>query len=225
VARSGLHRALAPDRTSRGKALAKFKDRAVAREKSPWCTTRKPSTGGDARDGRSGDLRRPISKIFTHTGKDDSKGARGHSLLKAAVDTEIEVRRHDGVKGGGIVSVTKQRDLETGAGFAFKLVEVELGVNARQKPIKSCVVEATTVRPVLTESEEQAMEVLNTLLIESDGTVVRMAEWQKAVLGDEGFMAGKGADTRSRTFRRARKNLKSKGYIETSATSVWTKKR
>ncbi len=29
--------------------------------------------------------------LIHHSGKDDSKGARGHSLLKAAVDTEIEI--------------------------------------------------------------------------------------------------------------------------------------
>src|SRR5262245_6584377 len=97
-------------------------------------------------------------------------------------------------------------------------------MNARRRRIKSCVVEATTVRPVLTESEEQALEILNTLLIESDGTVVRMADCQKAVLADEGFGAGQRPDTRSKAFRRARDKLKNAGFIDTSGTSVWKKK-
>jgi AAA domain len=159
-----------------------------------------------------------------HTGKDDSKGARGHSLLRAAVDTEIEVWRSKGTEGAIGVTVTKQRDLEIGRGFAFKLLRVELGTNAREKLITSCVVQATTVRPALTETEQQAYDTLTTLLTESEETVVPMADWQKAVLDDEGFRAGQKKDTRSRAFRRACKNLKNKGFIECSGTSVRMKK-
>jgi RecA-family ATPase len=42
-----------------------------------------------------------------HTGKDAARGARGHSLLRAATDTEIEV-------AGSIITVEKQRDMEGG---------------------------------------------------------------------------------------------------------------
>lgn len=43
--------------------------------------------------------------VVHHTGKDAAKGARGHSSLRAATDTEIEVTE-------GRVSITKQRDME-----------------------------------------------------------------------------------------------------------------
>ena len=33
--------------------------------------------------------------LVHHTGKDTAKGARGHSLLRAATDTEIEVKREE----------------------------------------------------------------------------------------------------------------------------------
>jgi hypothetical protein len=43
-----------------------------------------------------------------HTGKDTVRGSRGHSLLRCAVDTEIEVVR-SGASGIAIAAVTKQR--------------------------------------------------------------------------------------------------------------------
>jgi RecA-family ATPase len=64
-----------------------------------------------------------------HTGKDETKGARGHSALKAAIDTELEIRRVEGAKGAINVTVTKQRDLEIGLPLAFQLVSVDLGTN------------------------------------------------------------------------------------------------
>jgi hypothetical protein len=72
-----------------------------------------------------------------HSGKDQAKGARGHSLLRAATDTEIEITADDGSRMG---RVTKQRDLECVGEFPFSLQVVELGTNHRGKPVTSCVV-------------------------------------------------------------------------------------
>jgi hypothetical protein len=74
-----------------------------------------------------------------HSGKDTAKGARGHSLLRAATDTEIEVSR-DPLTKVSVARVTKQRELELGDEFAFRLSPVELGKNRRGKPVTSCVV-------------------------------------------------------------------------------------
>ena len=46
-----------------------------------------------------------------HCGKDEGRGARGHSSLKAAIDTEIYVTQKEGVISA---EVTKQRDGKTG---------------------------------------------------------------------------------------------------------------
>jgi len=71
-----------------------------------------------------------------HSGKEASKGARGSSALRAAVDTEIEVRA---VKGGGsIATCNKQRDFQKSAEFPFELEVMEIGKNRRGKPITSC---------------------------------------------------------------------------------------
>lgn len=75
-----------------------------------------------------------------HSGKDQARGARGHSLLRAATDTEIEISRPD--EGGpSTAKVTKQRELEIAGTFTFKMRTVELGRNRRGKPVTSCVVE------------------------------------------------------------------------------------
>lgn len=77
--------------------------------------------------------------IVHHSGKDEAKGARGHSSLRAATDTEIEITREQGAQASD-VRVAKQRDLEAGDPFAFTLKGVPLGVNRRGKDVTSCVV-------------------------------------------------------------------------------------
>lgn len=77
--------------------------------------------------------------VVHHCGKDEARGARGHSSLRAAVDTEIEVSRPDG-ETISTVRVTKQRDLPIGEPMPFSLKVVELGTSRRGKTITSCLV-------------------------------------------------------------------------------------
>ena len=56
-----------------------------------------------------------------HTGKDTAKGSRGHSLLVAATDTEIEVARVN-KESPSTARVTKQRDLPLEGEWAFNLL-------------------------------------------------------------------------------------------------------
>lgn len=73
-----------------------------------------------------------------HSGKDAARGARGHSLLRAATDTEVEIIRPEGSEVATI-KVTKQRELDMDDPGAFRLEVVELGTNRRGKPMTSCV--------------------------------------------------------------------------------------
>lgn len=77
--------------------------------------------------------------IVHHSGKDAARGARGHSSLRAAIDTEIEIFRNE---GDDIITakITKQRDLEFGPPMPFKLKVLEVGKNRKGKIITSCVV-------------------------------------------------------------------------------------
>ena len=73
-----------------------------------------------------------------HSGKDVARGARGHSALRAAVDTEIELSR--GEDGTRLARTTKQRDMPGGAEHEFTLEEVALGRDSDGDPVTSCIV-------------------------------------------------------------------------------------
>lgn len=77
--------------------------------------------------------------IVHHSGKDIAKGSRGHSSLRAAIDTEIEIFRPEG-ESISTARATKQRDLQAGEPMPFSLKVVELGINRRGRPITSCIV-------------------------------------------------------------------------------------
>lgn len=76
--------------------------------------------------------------LIHHTGKDETRGARGAYALKAAVDTEILVNDRR-------VIAQKQRDMETAPPVAFRLVPVNVGMDADGDMITSCYVEQVTV--------------------------------------------------------------------------------
>ena len=81
-----------------------------------------------------------------HSGKDQARGARGHSLLRAATDTEIEVQRSD--NGPSVATVRKQREFEGGQEYAFGLKQITLGLNKRGKEVTSCVVTHDAEMPI-----------------------------------------------------------------------------
>ena len=98
-----------------------------------------------------------------HTGKDSSRGARGHSSLRAAADTEIAVA---GTRTVRTATVTKQRDLPTGERTQFELEPIKIGVDEDGEDIVSCVVKhatddgATHSRPRLNGRHELALRAL-----------------------------------------------------------------
>lgn len=78
--------------------------------------------------------------LVHHSGKDATKGARGHSSLRAAVDTEIIIAREDDEKLIA-AKIDKQRDGETGAIFRYRLRQVTLGTDQDGDAVTSCVCE------------------------------------------------------------------------------------
>jgi len=78
-----------------------------------------------------------------HTGKDAARGARGHSSLRAATDTEIEISCVKGNDGHvGEMRVTKQRDMDFGQPVGFLLVDELIGEDpVRKKFVTSAIVE------------------------------------------------------------------------------------
>jgi predicted ATP-dependent serine protease len=78
--------------------------------------------------------------LVHHPGKDASRGARGSTVLNAAVDAAIEVSRNEDAKLS-TAKVVKQRDGEVGGKIHFKLDVVKVGINEiTNEDVTSCVV-------------------------------------------------------------------------------------
>jgi hypothetical protein len=173
--------------------------------------------------------------LVHHSGKDETKGARGHTVLLGATDTEIEVFDQDGTR---TVTVTKQRDLPLVGAFAFRLRQVEIGTNRRGKPITSCVVEyegEPTPRADRRRGRgepthaDRALEILADLCARQGATgyadvppgyaSVPAAWWrerfyQRAMPGDE-------PDTKKHAFARAAKILIGSHRVGMAGERVW----
>lgn len=119
--------------------------------------------------------------LVHHSGKDVSKGARGHSSLRAAVDTEIIIAREDDEKLIA-AKIDKQRDGETGAIFRYRLRQVTLGTDQDGDPVTSCTCEPIKGRakPV-TESDPADVSAgpdgrVDFATVPDVGTIVRTAD-------------------------------------------------
>lgn len=96
--------------------------------------------------------------VVHHTGKDQSRGARGSNTLYAATDTEIKITEE-----GEIVS-TKQRDMPYPDTLHFARRSVTLGTDLDGDPVTSAVVDSVDApkksRRPLSGRDEVAMQAL-----------------------------------------------------------------
>ncbi|MCB1908403.1 MAG: AAA family ATPase [Rhodocyclaceae bacterium] len=76
--------------------------------------------------------------LVHHTGKDSTRGLRGHSSLFAALDAAIEVQRDGDARSW---KLAKSKDGADGEFVPFRLRVVELGEDDDGEPVTSCVVE------------------------------------------------------------------------------------
>ncbi len=79
--------------------------------------------------------------LVHHTGKDSTKGLRGHSSLFAALDAAVEVSR-DGDNREW--RVAKSKDGADGDAQPFRLKVETLGVDEYDEPVTSCTVQVDT---------------------------------------------------------------------------------
>lgn len=161
--------------------------------------------------------------VVHHTGKVAAKGARGHSLLRAATDTEIEIAKPGKDETGpATITVTKQRDMDGEWSSPFKLRVHTLGVKPNGRPITSCTVEligaaearALSVRP--TEKERAVLNALDDL----------SQERGEGEFSTEEIAAQVSDDLSKPALEAMRKNLgrmASKGLIVKSGTKKWEK--
>ena len=106
--------------------------------------------------------------LVHHCGKDESRGARGHSSLKAAADLEISVTNNAGAR---TLRVEKLKDGQDGVAYGFRLEVVELGQDEDGDPITSCIVVPSEIqqarnKPRFTGAESVALQALNEAIAE-----------------------------------------------------------
>ncbi len=121
--------------------------------------------------------------LVHHSGKDQSKGARGWSGLRAAVDHEIEITRVDDARFADLGS--KQRDSDdSGKVVSFELRVVELGERSDGALITSCVIKESDDVPRPKKSKTKMPRQKKAVLDILDGLLahgpVTMGELRKA---------------------------------------------
>lgn len=109
--------------------------------------------------------------IVHHTGKDASRGARGHSSFFAALDAAIEVKLDPKTKQRSW-SVAKSKDSDDGIHHFFELKPYILGNDEDLEPIASCAVFETIGmrairKPPSGAQERHVMTVLHQCLAQS----------------------------------------------------------
>jgi hypothetical protein len=177
-----------------------------------------------------------------HSGKDTARGARGHSSLRAATDTEIEVSNDGGVH---VARMTKQRDYPIGDEFAFRLRVVELGTDPHGHPVTTCVPdwildhESRGPRQRLTRQERSALSMLKQVISEGrqfpPGEVMRGAQpaikqgqfvcpvgaLRRRVEQVGGLSDSDKPDSQQRALRRCLQSLRDKGLIGIFEDWAW----
>jgi len=155
--------------------------------------------------------------LVHHTGKDASKGLRGHSSLHAALDAAIEVSKAD---GQGRWSIAKSKDGRDDKAGSFRLDEVVLRSDDDGEVITSCVIkpDAEYVPPTkpLSPSAQLAVEAYQAVArrqpIGEGGRAsgIRTDDWRRA------FYEVSTADTpeaKRKAFVRARQDLQQRGDL------------
>lgn len=170
--------------------------------------------------------------VIHHSGKDASKGARGSGSLRAAVDTEIELTRNDGVV---MAEARKQRDMPCDGVFAYTLKSVFLGKDEDGDDVSSAVVSETDIqmadkRTKLSGRAQVALDALKEVIrdkgriIKSEDLpavpVVNLHDWQ-AACDRVGLTDSEKSDTKARIFRRHRDTLMDKNRIRIWDNYVW----
>lgn len=127
--------------------------------------------------------------IVHHTGKDETKGARGHSSLYAAIDAEIQVTKLNGLGDDdrrGTIKVTKQKDSEDGQEFHYglDLIQTKPGnlvtgkdavtslVVVPKDAVASTKASAGASSVKLTKNEKRLLEAFDAVMNDGEGEVV-----------------------------------------------------
>lgn len=166
--------------------------------------------------------------IIHHTGKEEDRGARGSSALRAAVDTEILVGADHRI------SSKKQRDMVAPDDLHFALRSVTLGVDEDGDPVTSAVVDpaekALRIRKPLTGKNQVAMTALTEALDKQGQAgmgedyprcrVVAVDHWRESC-DAHGLTTGASDSAARQAFKRAKDKLMDMDEVREFGGYVW----
>lgn len=155
--------------------------------------------------------RNGLALVVHHSGKDASRGLRGHSSLLGALDAVVSVDRA-GLSTTRQWTLVKSKDAEDGLTCQFSLHRVELGTDADGCPVSSCIVRRLESEqrntPRLSRSMKYALASLTEALAEEEDGRVYVERWREV------FYRGHWADNlkaKQMAFQRARAYLTGAG--------------
>lgn len=93
--------------------------------------------------------------IVHHSGKDETKGARGSSSFRAALDTEFLVKREPGGAKALVLACTKQKDSEEAEARSYDLSERVICTDADGEDVPSLVVSANGRDPIIEDESAE----------------------------------------------------------------------
>jgi archaellum biogenesis ATPase FlaH len=154
--------------------------------------------------------------LVHHSGKDATKGMRGHSSLHAALDAAIEVKRSGDDREW---SVAKAKDGADGKAHSFMLEVVDMGEDEDGDPITSCVIrpsagaglKAKPLTHIQQVGIDAFMAAASTNIGEADQSVhARLDQWR-----DEFYRrsTADNNDSKARSFHRVRAALVELGKL------------
>ena len=178
--------------------------------------------------------------VVHHSGKDTAAGARGHSSLRAATDTEIELEVTD--TGLRLARTTKQRDMEPKPPVGFTLEVEELGKDEDGDPVTTAIIkiaddedvkEASNKKP-LGGNQKKIIECFNQLRSDKvgggnpggtgfpDSGTYWAIEYEKVL---EMFSGKSTADRPKKSFDQAISSLEKGGEIVLNGGFLWIPKK
>lgn len=144
--------------------------------------------------------------LISHTGKDATRGIRGHSSLLAALDSAIELKREGDVRKWRVV---KSKDGEDSATGSFRLRVVKLYDDEDGDAVTSCVIDPDAAAPAVSTKEMAAFEILRAMCKTAAPTV---GEWREKCTAN-GVITATSQQAAEKSINRIKNALLTAGLI------------
>lgn len=154
--------------------------------------------------------------IIHHPGKDEAKGGRGHSSMLGGTDTEMLISNR-------VLSFTKQRDMPLGPEIKFKVMPIQIGVDAEGAAVTSCFIQVAApgeavVQEELTGRLSDVLEELDDALEDAKTTTFDMAFLGKII-----FRHSSAIPAKRSTLKDWMAELAENGYLRKGQRGQWVR--